>query len=111
MCILSHPIKKCYAYQMETVVQSDIFFFITGVAVIGVTLVLVVAMVYIIFILKDIKNILGTAKKETQLIAEDIADLRENVKAKGMKISYLLDFIQNIRNRKPKKSNQLNKKP
>lgn len=85
---------------MDNIVQSDIFFFITGVAVIGVTLVLVVAMVYIIFILKDIKQILSTAKKETEYLAEDIADLRANVREKGMKISSILDFVQSIRKRK-----------
>jgi uncharacterized protein YoxC len=89
---------------MSSVVQSDVFFFITGFAVILLSLALFVALVYVILVFRKVKEILEVAKRETQLIAEDIDALRSNVKQEGLKMKSFLSFIQSIYKRK--KSNK-----
>ena len=82
---------------MDTLIKADVFFFITTVAIIVLSLLLAVLIIYIIKISKDIKYISNKAKNEADLIAEDLSDLRENVKEKGVKLKYLISFFNNLR--------------
>ena len=85
---------------MDTLIKADVFFFITTVAIIVLSLLLAVLIIYIIKISKDIKYISNKAKNEADLIAEDLSDLRENVKEKGVKLKYLISFFNNLRKKK-----------
>ena len=82
---------------MDTLIKAGVFFFITTVAIIVLSLLLAVLIIYIIKISKDIKYISNKAKNEADLIAEDLSDLRENVKEKGVKLKYLISFFNNLR--------------
>ena len=57
---------------METVVKSDVFFFITTMCVILVTIIVVVLGAYFIRIVSDVKYITKRAKKETDEIADEV---------------------------------------
>jgi hypothetical protein len=54
-----------------------------------------VAGYYIIRITKSINYISQKAKKESDLIAEDLSDLRNNVR-QGVKIKSLLNFFSSV---------------
>lgn len=73
-----------------------IFFFITSVAAIVLAVLLVVMLAFFIKILNDIKYISGKAKKEADLISEDLSDLHEKVRAGGMKFKYIASFFHNL---------------
>lgn len=76
--------------------RMDIFFFITSVATILLTLLAIIIAIYLIKILKDIKYISNKAKLESEKISEDIDQFRQNVRAEGFKIKHAINFISSI---------------
>lgn len=90
---------------MDILIHADVFFFITSIAVIVVTAVLVVLLVYLVRIVRDVKYISRKAKTETDLLAEDVGDLRKGLRTEGMKFKFFTDFFSKIykRNKKGRK--------
>ena len=80
--------------------KADIFFFITAIAVIILTVLLAILIVYIIKISRDIKYISHRAKDEANLISQDLSDLRENVRDKGANLKYFVSFFNNLGKKK-----------
>ncbi len=91
---------------MESIAKSDMFFFVTTIAVIVVTLVLVVALAYVIRIASDIKYIAKRAKQETDEIADDLKTARETLKSKGKTIATILSSLWMLRSRRRSKSRE-----
>lgn len=85
---------------MDTLAKSDVFFFITSVAVVMVTAAIIVIAFYVVKILSDLKHIMRRAKHETELIVEDIDNLRGNVKREGMKWKFFSRFFSNLKRKK-----------
>lgn len=69
---------------MTTLIHADIFFFVTTIAVVLIAALFVAVMIYIVRILNDFRYISGVVRKETDLLAEDIEGIREEVKDKGV---------------------------
>jgi hypothetical protein len=61
---------------MEPLLKSDIFFFITAISVIILTLVLITVFFYVMKILRDIKEISRIAKDQSVKLSEDVDRLR-----------------------------------
>lgn len=91
---------------MESIAKSDMFFFVTTIAVIVVTLVLVVALAYVIRIASDIKYIAKRAKQETDEIADDLKTARETLKSKGKTIATILSSLWMLRSRRRSKGRE-----
>ena len=69
---------------MDTLIHADIFFFVTTIAVVLIASSLIVVIIYIVRILNDFRYISGVVRKETDLLADDIEEFREEVKRKGV---------------------------
>lgn len=80
---------------MNTLIKADIFFFITSVAVIVLSIGLVIALFYIIRILRNVEDISETVKDESQAVAGDISQLRSTIKS-GKLITGLFSFFKRI---------------
>ncbi|MES2223353.1 MAG: hypothetical protein V4469_00305 [Patescibacteria group bacterium] len=91
---------------MENIAKSDMFFFVTTIAVIIVTLVLVVALAYVIRIASDIKYIAKRAKQETDEIADDLKNARETLKSKGKTIATIISSLWALRSKRRSKSKE-----
>lgn len=78
---------------MENIIKADIFFFITGIAVVIFTIGMIVAMVYIIRILNDMKRVSKTILKESDKFASDIDSLRETIESEGAKAKTIANFF------------------
>ena len=78
---------------MENIIKADIFFFITSMAVAVFTIGLIIAMVYVIRILNDMKRISKTILKESDKLVNDIDSLREAVKSEGAKAKTIANFF------------------
>ncbi len=76
--------------------QMHVFFFITSVAVVVLTVIFAVILIYLIKILKDIKYISHKAKSEADIISGELSELRQNVKEQGAKFKFLSSFFSNI---------------
>ena len=72
-----------YNWLMETLVQSDIFFFVSSISVALVSVALIIAVVYAIRVLRDVSHISRKAKEESDELAKDIKELRKAVKEEG----------------------------
>lgn len=79
---------------MDSFIHADIFFFITSVAVVLVTALVVIILVYLVRILRDAKSVTNKVKEETELISEDINELRAKTKKEGVKFKNFLNFFR-----------------
>ncbi len=85
---------------MSTLVQADIFFFITSVAVILLTLGVLVILYYIIGITRDLRDIVARVRKAGESIEQDFEALRANVREEGIKSKALVDIVLGFAMRK-----------
>jgi len=69
---------------MESVLTSDIFFFITAVSVVFITILVAVMIVMIIKILGRVQAILARIQEGTDAVAADLHDVRAKLKSKGI---------------------------
>ncbi len=89
---------------METLLNANIFFFITTISVILLTGVLVVLLIYLAQVMRNIRDITSQVKKQGEEISKDIDELRSNLKKEGMKFKHWLDFFSKLVNKSKKKS-------
>lgn len=78
---------------MATIMKSEVFFFITAIAVVLITIVFFVVLYHLIKILRDVEDISHTAKVETHHIAHDIESVRKSAKHEGRKFKKLGNFF------------------
>ncbi len=84
--------------------KSDIFFFITSIAVGILTILLTIAIVYIVKIIRDVKYISSKAKIQADNISEDLNRIRENLKTQSSTAKSLFNFISKfVKNKKSTK--------
>lgn len=57
---------------MDTLLHADVFFFITSVAVILITTMLVICLIYFVQILKNLRDISNTFKKGTDAVSGSV---------------------------------------
>ncbi len=69
---------------MRTLIHADIFFFLTSIFVVVLTVVLSVGGVYFILILRDMKDISRKVKNEGGEIIEDVKKVREKIEEEGI---------------------------
>ena len=65
---------------MQNLIQSDVFFLITSVAVVLVTILVLIMFWYVIRILKNIKDVSDIVKKETIFFSGDLSGIRKKIK-------------------------------
>ncbi len=85
---------------MNDISLVDIFFLITGSAVILITILLAIGLLYIIMFVRTVKSVARTAQKATELVSEDIADLSKNIRARGFSLATLFDFAKSFGKKK-----------
>ena len=78
---------------MQGLLKSDIFFVVTTFVVFFVGAALVIALIYIIRILKDMKILSDKARDEGEKILDDVASFREDAKIKGRSLFKIFDFL------------------
>ncbi len=78
---------------MNELVHADIFFFITAVAVMLVATILAVALVYVVYILRDVRAIVARMRRASESIESDLHLLRQEAKQEGVKALTLVDMV------------------
>ena len=74
----------------------DIFFVITAAAVIIVTILLAIGIIYIITIVRTIRRIIRTAEFAAEMVKEDVAELRQSIKSRGLTLGALAGFFKGL---------------
>ena len=78
---------------MSEVLQANIFFFITSVAVIIVTILVGVALFYVVSILRNVRDISDKIKRGSDVLTQDLSEFRATVKAEGVKAKNIFNFF------------------
>ena len=78
---------------MDSIVKSEIFFFITSIAVIVLSIGAAVVLVYAVRVLRDVDHVAKLVRDESDLIAKDVSRLRESAEEKGMEAGRFIKFI------------------
>ena len=95
---------------MKNIIHADIFFFITSIFVVILTICLIIAMYYVARILRDMKHISRNVSEEGDKILDDIDNMREKVKEEGTKVMTIAEFFLNLFVRRQKMSKDKNSK-
>jgi hypothetical protein len=85
---------------MTDISLVDIFFIITGIAVVLITILLAIGLIYVIVFVRTIKNVAQTAQRATEFVSEDLADLRNNIRSQGFSLSALAGFAKSLGRKK-----------
>ena len=85
---------------MNDISLVDIFFIITGSAVVIITVMVAIGLLYVISFIRTIKTVAKTAQRATELVSEDIAELRNNIKQRGFSLGSLATFAKALGKRK-----------
>lgn len=78
---------------MTEVLYANVFFFITGIAVIVISVILVILLFHVIKTLKSVRRILNTVERGTEAISDDMQSVREYF-AKGGLIGGVISLLR-----------------
>lgn len=92
---------------MADIAKSDLFFMITSISVVFLTIIIAVILIYAFFIIRNIKGIIKKVKEESDSAIDDIRELRLKLKADGnvlRGVTGVLGIVKNIFFGRKKKS-------
>jgi hypothetical protein len=78
---------------MQTLVHADIFFFISTIALVVLSILVAIGLYYALGILRDVRKVAARLEKASQDIEKDLDTLRSKVKAEGNKVRGIADLV------------------
>ena len=88
---------------MSEILQTNIFFIITSIAVVVLTLFVCVILYHIIKLLRSIRTIVARIEEGSEVIAEDVSQLRAYV-VEGSLVSQIMSFVFGTKTRPKRKA-------
>ncbi|OHA17323.1 MAG: hypothetical protein A3C79_03330 [Candidatus Taylorbacteria bacterium RIFCSPHIGHO2_02_FULL_45_28] len=85
---------------MQTLIHADIFFFITSIAVVLVSIGLIIALIFIIKILNNIHKISDMLRSESGLVVEDVHALRGKIREGKLSLAGIFRLFRDLFTRK-----------
>ncbi len=95
---------------MSTLVHADIFFFVTTIAVVVVAAVFTAALVYLVKILRDLKEVTAQVREETVLFREDLKGVRDEIRRDGFTLRGIFSILAKFFSGKERTSRSKNRK-
>jgi hypothetical protein len=77
----------------KTLMHADAFFFITAIAIVVVTPLIIIAGIYAIRILKDAREMMQRVKEESDAIMKDVQDARAELRRESRRLKELLAAV------------------
>lgn len=81
---------------MDTLVQADVFFFITSIAIGLITIAVLMALFLLIQILRDVRYTTKRIREEADRIISDVEGLREFVKKEGKRAFNIKELVSGV---------------
>ncbi len=81
---------------MEDFLKMDIFFVVTTAVVFGVGMFFMVALYYLVRILRSVDHISENISHESDSVRQDVAILREKLKSEGLKLQHFSEFFARV---------------
>ena len=85
---------------MSEFLKMDIFFAVTTIVVFFFGVMGMVALYYMIRILRSMSNVARNVSEESDSLRKDVQVFREKAHSEGMRITHLMDFFLGMRDRK-----------
>ena len=79
---------------MQEFIKADIFFFITSIAVVLVTIGIAVALYYLVRILRNIRDVTERVDEGSKVLAGDLSEIRSTIKREGFVWGNLFSFLK-----------------
>lgn len=89
-----------YSTPMETLIQADIFFFVTTIFVGVLTVASIIIVIYVVKILHNVQKVSKIVTTEAGHIVGEIEHLRVEMRNERLNLSSLFRFLRNIFTRK-----------
>lgn len=99
-----------YNADMNTLVHADIFFFISTIALVIISLFVAVALFFVVKILRDVQVVVSKIRKAGNELEEDFEHLRSAVKAQGYKARAMVDVLIGFFSKKTRSNTPRTKK-
>ncbi|MEI6478875.1 MAG: hypothetical protein WCO18_01135 [bacterium] len=87
---------------MESLIKSDVFFFVTTICVVLITILFAVILIYLIRVFKDIDFLSKKIKQEGEEIINDAHNIRMDLKTGAKKASDILSIFSFLNKKKRK---------
>jgi hypothetical protein len=78
---------------MTDFLKMDIFFVVTTIAVVVISILLVFVLIRVLRILKNIEDISALVEEEGKALREDLAQMRKSVKTEGVRLKHLFGLF------------------
>ena len=91
---------------MQTLIHADIFFFVTTVLLVVIGVLFIVALSYVISILRDLREFLRKAAGRVEPVLDDLTGLHSAIRKHGLKVAYFLSVIGGFFDRKGRKHHE-----
>lgn len=92
---------------MTSIMKSDIFFFITSIAVVVLSVLLAMIFIYFFRAIKDLRFLASKIREEGEEIVKDVKEARVKIKEKGAGVfSTVLSLFKTRRQRTKKESHK-----
>ena len=78
---------------MDEILQADIFFFITAIAVVVVGVGLAITLFYLIVILRDVQVVVKKVRTATDELGQDFETLRANIQDGGVRVREIFEQV------------------
>ena len=95
---------------MTEILHADIFFFITSVAVIIISLLVSVLLYFAILIARDVSAVTAKIRQASDELEQDFESVRASIKNEGVRIKTFFEFLIGIITRRTQKSRVSKKK-
>ncbi|HVU06744.1 MAG TPA: hypothetical protein VHE10_03085 [Candidatus Paceibacterota bacterium] len=79
---------------MSSLIHADIFFFISTIALVLISIGICITLVYVIAILKNVREMTDKGKEEWDEIVSDSKKLRLALRDEGMKWKHVVDLVR-----------------
>lgn len=88
---------------MNSLIKADIFFFVSTIALVVISIGIAIALVYLIRILRNVKDVSEKVKEEGTEIVNDVRAFRSDVKKEGFRVGKFAGLMRRIFGRGRKK--------
>ncbi len=85
---------------MEDFLKMDIFFAVTTVAVLSISILVGLVLIRVLSILKKVDEVTALVRDEGTQIREDIQNVRAHVQEGGVRIGHMLGFLGGIKKKR-----------
>ncbi len=81
---------------MDTLIHADIFFVITSVSTVIIAVLIIIAMIFLISILANMRYVSKKLKTESDFLAEELREFRRKIEVSHTRIFPLFRLLQRL---------------